>query len=130
MRTAAKTAITLALAAGLLMPSFASALTRMPTARNMVKPTKELLLKKLNPKPSMFTCTPPYTMRNLTIRTKQLPSTPGVHVRLVKFDSSKNRPSMWGGMVGTAKITASIAPNCGIKYKLTNFKSKMKVPLR
>ena len=124
MRTLMKTGLAVALAACLLAPSMANALSRMPTARALVKPTKELILKELRARAPSIMCVPPYmSINQIKMRSKAVKSPAGTLVRQVSYTALRT-PASDGGHKGTCKIKASIAPACGIDIKMTNFKLK------
>jgi hypothetical protein len=118
-----KTGLAVALAACLLAPSLANALSRMPTARTLVKPTKELILKELRARVPSGMCIPPYSINQIKMRSKAVKSPDGTLVRQVSYTALRT-PASNGGHKGTCKIKASIAPACGIDIKMTNFKLK------
>lgn len=126
MRNATRTGLALAIAMALMMPALANALTRMPTGRGLVKPTKQLIVKELRTLVPSIMCVPPYNEKNIKITSRQLKSSAGEHVRSVKWQAL-HTPAFYGGHKGTCKITATIAPACGIDLKLTNFKIKGQV---
>lgn len=124
MKSLMKTGLAVALAASLLIPSMASALSRMPTARGLVKPTKELILKELKTRVPSIMCVPPYTsIRQIKMTSKEVKSPAGTLVRQVSYTAQRG-PAMYGQHKGTCTIKASIAPACGIDVKMTNFKLK------